>query len=538
MIWAAVLAGIAASAVTLWHMQRPRPPRIAISFSRFVPPLPAATSGKTRLALTVPRDLPTLFCLVLAALCAIWALLDADRLYRAQQPDHLGLRIVFDRSGSMAVADGPVSRFDSAMARLDLARQMVDGAGADGTCLEAVGVAGQIGPILAIGAGTPFPEADLAPMREGAEPALLLEAAALPAGDCALTHVLVLTDQPAVAGGLTERILLWDQVGAPVANAGIRSLSLLSGAFGQGAAELRVVGIASGGDVPAGLLLDGPAGALRLTVHGDPDVEGRWYAKGPYSGPGSYQARLTDGGGYDGDDLVVARIDRPAQIAVDWRLAGLSRPTVLTAGAEAAPLVTTADLLRPQDLSRPLLIAYPGFDGAAPRSGRQIGRFIEDDILFGALNFDAFEAALPTPWTGPLPPGFAPVMTDGSNAVLVARRERPFGLILPAPRLDLPETARNLSLTLFFAGLADLLALPPASQSLSWKDRSGADVVEAWRESRTDRALGTPADLAALTTTGTAQADLPIWPWAIAAALALVLAERLLRVARRHERLA
>lgn len=533
MIWAAGLVAASALAIALWHLQRPNPPRIAISFARFIPALPPAPSGRARIALTRPRDPLALLFLLLAAALTLWALLDADRLYRAAQPEHLGLRIVLDQSHSMTVPDGSATRYTRALQRIDEVRAAVEGSEAGTTCIEIIGVAAQIGPVLALGSGAP----GLPPLPEGGEPALLMEAALRPEGACVLTHVLILTDQPPVAGAPEGRQLLWDQIGAPVGNAGISDLSLMSGAFGRSTSELRIEGVTSALAVPSGLMLETPGGPMALTVHPDPAVAGQWYALAPYAGPGLYQAQLAPSDGYGGDDRAEARLERPEAAAVDWRLTALPRPTGLIEGLPGDPLVIDAAGLTPQDMSRPLLITYPGFD-AAPAPDRRIGPFREDHALFGALNFDALEAALPLAWPGPLPAGFAPVMTDATGGVLIARRALPFGLILPAPRPDLPEPARSLSLTLFFTGLSDLLTLPPQTQPLVWRDPSGTAISEAWRESRTGRPAGPPADLSRLTVTGGAQGALPVWPWALAAALAMALAERLLRLSHREGRVA
>lgn len=533
MIWAAAIVGASALAIVLWHMQRPKPPRIAISFVRFIPTLPPAPADRARIALTRPRDPLALLCMQIAAALAVWALLDAERLYRAARPDHLGLRIVLDQSHSMSIADGSLTRHARALQRIDEARAAVAGSEAGTTCIEITGVGAKIGPVQALGDGDP----GLTPLPEGGEPALLMEAAIRPDGACTLTHVLVLTDQPPVAGAPHGRQLLWDQIGGPIGNAGIRDLSLVPGAFGRSTAELRIAGVTSGVAVPRDLTLETPGGSMTLTVRPDPSVEGEWYALAPYAGPGLYRAQLAPGDGYGGDDQAEARLDRAEAVAVEWRTVTLALPAGLIEGTEGDPLVTDASRLTVLDLSRPLLITYPGFDLPSPGDHR-IGPFREDEVLFGALNFDALEAALPSAWPGPLPAGFAPVMTDSTGGVLIARRALPFGLMLPAPGADLPEPARSLSLTLFFSALSDLLSLPPQSQTLIWRDTSGEAIAEAWRESRTGRPAGAGADLSRLTVTGEVDGTLPVWPWALSGALLTVLAERLLRLSRREERVA
>ena len=428
MIWASAIVGASVLVIALWHMQRPKPPRIAISFVRFIPNLPPAPSGRARIALTRPSDPLALLCLLLAAALTLWALLDAERLYRAAQPDHLGLRIVLDQSHSMTVADGSLTRGTLAVQRIEEARAVVEGSGAGTTCIEITGVAAQIGPVLALGPSDPV----LLPLPEGGEPALLMEAARRPDGACTLTHVLVLTDQPPVAGASEGRQLLWDQIGAPIGNVGIRDISLLSGAFGRSTSELRIEGATSGIE---------PPDDLTLTVYPDPAVEGDWYALAPYAGPGLYRALLAPGDGYGGDDQAEARLDRQDAVAVEWRMPALSRPSGLVEGTAGDPLVTDAAGLIPKDMSRPLLITYLGF-ATNSLGDRRIGPFREDEVLFGLLNFDALEAALPTAWPGPLPAGFTPVMTDSGGGVLIAISDSTdqFPELISLWHCDFPET--------------------------------------------------------------------------------------------------
>src|SRR3989338_6907532 len=171
MIGAAAVRAISALAMLLWHMQKPRPRRIAISFARFVPPLPPAPAGWSRITLTRPRDLPALLCLLAAVGFGLWALLDAGRNHRAALPDHLGLRVVFDRSGSMAVADGGESRQTRALKQVEAARLVLANAGVGSLCIEMLGVGAAIGPALPLAMAGPLPADDMAPLSEGAEPA-------------------------------------------------------------------------------------------------------------------------------------------------------------------------------------------------------------------------------------------------------------------------------------------------------------------------------------------------------------------------------
>ena len=534
MIWAAAIIALAGLAILGWHMQRPRPRSMSVSFARFVPQLPMAPS-RARFALTWPRDGWALACLLVAAALAIWALLDGRREYQSSRPRHLGLRVVLDLSASMGVRDAGATRLAQALARLDKARRQVAGAGPKSDCLELVAVGAEPGAVQALPLAGDLPAALAGGLRhEGAEVGSLVAATMLPQMDCVLTHVLVLTDMPPVAMTAGEGVdVIWDQVGPPVGNAGIRQLQVMQSAFGQTTSEIRVEGVVSGQDLPGALVLDAPSGQQQLSIHPMPEAEGRWFATAAYAGPGKYAARLAAADGYDGDDKVVTQLQRPASLAVDWRLSDLARPAGLAEGGPGDLLVAEGDGLPADALARPVLLTYPGFSlGNQPG---HIGPFIEDAALLSMVSFDALEAAMPSAWPRPLPPGFAPALVDDAGGVLVARREQPKGLIAPAPVPGLPDPARSLSLTLFFSALADL-AMPEAQeQALEWRDGQGRIVANAWRESMTGRPLGPPADLHRLAQLSRVSTGAPFWPWLVLASLLALLAERLLRLARRSE---
>ena len=534
MIWAAAIIVLAGLAILGWHMQRPRPRNMAVSFARFIPQLPMAPS-RARFALAWPRDGWALACLLVAAALAIWALLDGRREYQSSRPRHLGLRVVLDLSASMGVQDGGITRLERALVRLEEARREVAEAGANSACLELVGAGAMPGAVQVLPLAGELPDTLAGGLRfEGAEVSSLVAAGLLPQADCALTHILVLTDMPPVMVAAGDGVdVIWDQVGAPVGNAGIRQLRLMQSAFGQTSSEIRVEGVVSGQDLPRELVLDGPSGQQRLPIYPMPETEGRWFATGAYAGPGEYAARLGAADGYDGDDKVVTQVQRPASVAVDWRLSALARPVGLAEGGSGDLLVADGDGLPPDALARPALLTYPGFTaGGQPR---HIGPFVEDPALLSLVSFDALEAAMPSAWPGPLPPGFAPVLVDDAGGVLVARREQPKGLIVPAPVPDLPDPARNLSLTLFFSALADLAVSETKEQALEWRDSQGGIVPDAWRESMIGRPLGSPADLHRLSQVSQVRMGAPFWPWLVLASLLALLAERLLRLVRRSE---
>lgn len=532
-VTALALVTLAAVATLLWHMQRPRPRKIAISFARFVPPLTPTPDSWHRIAFSWPRDLPALACLMAALGLIGWTLIDDSHRLRAAHPGHIGLRIVLDASHSMVVMDGNRTRYRRALDRIDTARSIVANAQADSLCLEITAVAAAAGPVLPLSAIGPLPTAlPPAPMPEGSMPAHLLDAAFSPDNTCSITHILVVTDAPR-PGAVPARdnvVLLWDQVGTPVANIGLHGLALDQAAFSLQPARLRIDGVTSGAEPPSGVQVEGPGDTRDAEVIPSPEADGRWSATTPFAGPGHYRITLPQVDGYDGDDVIEADITAPAALPVDWRLDDLPRPDALAQGSGL--LVAPHDAGAAADRTLPALFTYRGF--SASPSPLRIGAFLDDPPLLEVLSLDALESAMPAPFPEPLPPGFVPVLTDDQGGVIMARRlegpDQARGLLVPAPRTDLPEPARSLSVTLFFSALADIAAAPATRQDLLWRDRSGHEIANARLESMTARPLADPAELRLLVTTGTATRDAPLWPLLVVFALAALAAERGLRL--------
>lgn len=529
-----MLAGIA---ILLWHMQRPRPRRVAISFSRFVPPLTPAPGGWHRIALAWPRDTLALASLLGALALLAWALIDESRHLRASQSGHIGIRIVLDATHSMAAMDGDRSRFERALDQIETARRIVAEAGADSLCLEIASVGAGAGEALPLAVEGPLPAAlPSAPLLQGGEPARLLEAALVPDGACPITRRLVVTDTPfpGMASAANGVVLLWDQVGVPVPNIGLHGLALDQASLSPEPARLRIEGVASGMDAPHVVHIEGPGGARDVDVTRSLDTDGRWSATASFDGPGRYRVKLAGVDGYGGDDVVEAEIAAPARMPVDWRLGELPRPVPL---GSAPPGSESGLLVMPYDPATgthamPVLFTYPGFSATA--SPQRVGAFLDDPPLLDALNLDALEAAMPRPFPGSLPAGFVPVLTDEAGGVIVARRaetlDQARGLLVPTPRPDLPEPARSLSVTLFFSALAEMATPPAAAQSLIWLDRSGQAVSDARLESLTGRPLAPPAELQLLAAIDTAVVEAPLWPFLVMFALAALAAERGLRL--------
>ncbi|MGQ0566451.1 MAG: hypothetical protein ACT4OK_15465 [Gemmobacter sp.] len=519
---ALLLASAAGAGLLAWHMQRRAPLPLRLSFARLLPEPPVSEAPERRFALTLPLRSAGFWLRMLAVALAIAALmLDLDR--RAGAGDQgIGLRIVLDVTHSMGLPEGDGTRLDAAqsVAEAALAR-LPAAAGSAPTCAEAV--------IVGASAGAPGPVQDLARatvLPQGGEVSVLVAAAAAPVADCPLTHVLVLTDalRPATDWPEATPLLLWHQIGEPLPNSGLRGVTFAPPGLGRARAVLRIEVASHGDTAPPGAWLDGPGGRVPVPLDASADRDGLWLGEVAVAAGGPHLAGLDGGGAYGGDDRMAFDLPQVAGLALDWRLGDLPAPRGTT-GGPGALLVADLGGLAPQDLDRPLLATYPGWPGAA--QGGRIGAFVQDRALLSAINLDVFERLAPRPLQGALPPGFVPVLTDAAGAVHVARRSDPPGLIVPAPLRDGGET-EALSLSLFFAALADLAGRGQVTPAVEWRDAEGGTITDAARESDTARRLEPPPAPDLIAPRAMPAPEVPVWPLLALLALALLLAERAL----------
>ena len=525
---AAALALVAGLGALAWYLQRPAPRDLRLSFARLMPDPPKAPQPVPRLALALPvRSLPFWLHLlaVVLALAAIWA----DLRLRLAVPDpQIGLRIVLDVSHGMGTGAGGASRLDLAkVAARDEASAARAAAGTAPYCDEV------------ILAGRSLRRATLAEMdgaevlAEGADALVLLEAARQEAAGCAITHVTVLSDLPAPTAAWADDAptLRWVQVGDPVPNAAVTAARLVPPRLdGTPAALIVTVDTFGAMDVPV-LVVNGPGGEVRPALDPSLDRPGRFFGQVVPGAGGAHVARLEEGGTYGGDDRLVFGLTAPDAIVLDWRLPGVPLPRgVRPSGLGGLSVVPLAELASVSS-GAAVLAVYSGWAGT---KARDIGAFTEDEALLGAINLDVLERRMPAPISGPLPPGFVPVLTDAAGGVVLARRADPPGLIVPAPVRDADPDVTALSLTLFYSALQDLSGGGEVPLDLRWQTASGQTVAEAWKESDTARPLAPappPADYTARIAETAAQ---PVWPLLLLAALAAMLAERLWSLRRRR----
>jgi len=477
-------------------------------------------TAERRFALTVPLGSVAFWLRMLALLAALGVLMVDMNRRGAFGGQGIGLRIVLDVTHSMGLPQDGVTRLDAARILAEAASAQA--AGGQSVCSELVLVgANALAPMAVSG----LPDAVV--RAEGGDVATLVAAASAPVVDCPLTHVLVLTDarKPALDWAPDGPVFLWHQIGEPVANTGLRSVSFTPPGLGSGRAKIDLV-VAGFGDVPAPVVwLDGPGGRIPVTLQPSPDRDQVWLGDATPNGAGHYVAVLEAGGAYGGDDRLAFVLPEVEGLAVDWRLAGLAAPRgVQGSGRDGLLVVDLADV-GPEEWARPLLAVYPGW----PNGGQvgRIGAFVQDPALLAAINLDAFELNAPRPMSGPLPPGFTPVLTDNAGGVYIARRSNPLGLIVPAPLRDGGEV-EALSLTLFFTLLADLAGRGTMLPAMEWRDAQGQVIEGAALESDTARALDAAPPLSLISPRATPAQDVPVWPLLALIALVALMAERAL----------
>jgi hypothetical protein len=512
-----LIAALGAAALLGWHMQRPDPPRLQLSFARLLPDPPPQAGREPRFAWRLPLASPA-FWLRIAAMTLILAAM-ALAAVRVVLPGDagIGLRVLVDVTASMGLPDEGGTRLDQAKAIAAKVEEQARQAATAGFCAEVILVGGR--------AAKPAPLDQAAVLPEGGDPGILTQAALAAPTTCAITHALVLSDlpRPAVVWPEDAPTLIWDQVGPPVANAGLRGVIFRRPGLAAHTAALVIEVVKYGDGEDPKLWLDGPAGRAEAALTRASDRDAVWLAEVPFAGPGHYRAALQGGGAFGGDDRVDFDLTEADQVRLDWQVVGMPQPKgTLSGGGQDVWVGDVLDL--PVDTpGRALLVTYPGWRNGG--GAGQIGAFVEDAALLGTINLDVFETAGPQPFAGPLPAGFHPVLTDASGAVFVARRSIPPGILVPAPDLTKGDAVAALSLSLFFAALSDLTSNGHTQPDLHWVDPAGVDISDAWKESDTARPLAPEPDM---TIAPRVRAGLPtpLWPWLVVLALLMLVAER------------
>lgn len=532
-------------AIIAFHMVRPNTRRLLVSMSAHLEDPPASRAPRVKFSLSRPITSLRFWVRVLLALIALAAIWQNFKVPAFGREAVTSVRFVLDLSPSMDVRDAAGTR------RLDLALAEVQRA-SDWVAREAVVLDEEICVDVALAAGAGAPR--LVPLaafdlemaeigREGMAPSRLLDALSLTSerGCPSAGKAVVFTDLPQTSLGTDIGLenSLWVQVGAPVFNAGIEAVEVTGGGLGGQDATLHMRAAVYGErpDNPSVSII-GPFGTTTVDLSPDPGREGGWTAQLETPEPGDYTFELLDGGAYPGDDRVAISVAALDRVSVDWQLTGFPKPAALEQVNGTGLLVVSLDQLGDDLPDRSFVAVYAGFD---PRSGRQIGPFLDHHPLLNGINLDAFETFAPSHAPGALAAtsNMDAVMRGGAPGALpepwIMARDFPPSAIIPFDPFS-DAQSRSLSFQLlanalrFASGLEQERLLP-----LRYVSADGRAITNPVFEAQTARPLAERPDVAAVSLSSPPEKVLDdveneasLVPWLLLIVLALACVERVI----------
>lgn len=534
MIW--LLFGFGFGGWLLVHMTRPYAQKYRISAAQFFRDLPPPQEKQPRFRLTVPLRSPS-FWLQLAWWLLVWAaLMFMHRKVDVGGRAASGVWLMMDTSASMTVPTENGSRFDKALvsaegvtlqlkamdslpcirlSAFDLTRRDLLN---DAAPTEVSGVLASLAPRLH--------DTTLNVVRQ-----VWRQIEQGPEGDCAMTHLVVITDRPApdwtfeVADGR----LLWIDVAEPRNNIGFVDLEAARDPLSGETRALTISSLAYGKPpVDALLKISGPDGQSLpqqpLSFSREGTARNRFVPKRP----GAYLFELVPGGDYAFDDRLVIQVPPAEGLQVDWQLNDRTLPQVagwqITSEDPDLRVLPIGALETAQNN-----VTIPSLYLAdQPAERRNIRDFQEDDILLADINFDVLERQAFATFS--LPTGFEPVIRADNGQVWMARRSEPPALALSlGPRFGSSDAAK-LSMLAFFNSLRWLLTAPHGdiAPRLAPRDAESVRLTLGSGEGDTSRQALSTGDLAYLTGERQIAAQQPLWPTLVALAAVLFALERVL----------
>lgn len=355
---------------------------------------------------------------------------------------------------------------------------------------------------------------------------------------CEITHIVVLSDQPAPEW-LGEKGMLpviWRDVAAVVDNTGFTRLEAmrhpLTGMVGHIEIEISAFGAAPQNVQLQIQLPDGTTLQRQSNWRSD----NVWVDKLSPTQPGLYFLRLSPGGVYKFDDDVAVEITEAQSIRVDWgapdrSLLDLLKATGAWVEDKRNPQLRVVTRLVEGD-AVPTLIVGSGYTGS-PRAGRQISDFYEPSSLLSDLNLDVVESA----GTGgiELPPGFEPVLrwTDGN--VWLAQRTVPPAAYVPGLPTGKDDNLGRLSMTVFFNAVRWLMQTRPLPELYTLTTPAlplpqGNRIAMHEGEGNTTLKPISRGSFDDIQPGGNRAAKQPAWPPLVALALMFLMLERVLSV--------
>lgn len=283
---------------------------------------------------------------------------------------------------------------------------------------------------------------------------------------CLVTHIVVVSDLPAPDWVSRQEAvqIIWRDIGKKVYNIGFTGIqpsrNPLTGLVRQLGVEVTAYGAP-----PADAVIDvtGPDGRSVMNQVLTWQDDKTWSGRFSPEIPGRYRMRVSPGGAYLYDDVIVIDVGDEQKIRVDWRLPDrrLFRQLGWVEDKVAPHFIVTSQL--PVECKGSTFVVGGGY-GEKRKGEYDIRDFIEGSPLIADVNFDAVESL---ELSGiELPDGFSPVLRGTDGRVWLALRDDPVCPCVYVPGLPTgtDDVLGRFSATVFFNGLRWLLrerTLPP-----------------------------------------------------------------------------
>lgn len=548
---ALLMAGLIVGLV-VFYLTRPYFRRINLSASRFVQPSPANRAADRRFSLRSLLLSPPFYLQLLVLVIALLAfLLPACR--DAGATTGIALAVAIDTSASMTTTEGDATRYDLALAEADrLAAALTQLPAGQLTCLEAYAfdderrplgatTPGALPALLAGVAPRPLPT-DLPLLRSLAEP--------VEGHDCPLTHLIVLTDQPApewVEKTPLGANLIWRGVGQPVTNVGLLSLEYTQAVQFGGVGNVLVEVAAYAADGPPAtttLRITDPSGQVW------PDRIIDWAQPGSNrlllspTVSGRYRLELVPGDAYAYDDMALIDVEIPEGVRVDWRLSDRTFPDAMgwRLGDGPVDLRVVGYVADPPTLlgrlaeDVPTLIVGDAYRRAP--SPARVDFFVEAHPLLADLNFDVAESLAIAGVSLAEETQLDPVLAGDSGpepraAVWLAVRQSPPAAYVPGLPDNSDPNLGAFSLTVFLNAVRWLLqAREPAAlftpTTTDQPEPAGTRLALHRGEGDTARPADSVGDFTDLRPGAVVAEGSPVWPMIVALLAVVLLIERAL----------
>lgn len=530
----AILLGFAIGGLVLLYLTRQRFDPLQISAARFFADLPTANELSPQLRLQNLLLSPP-FYLQLAVLLLLLSAVLYQRGCVATTPHTLGVWFLVDTSASMETQQAGTTRAEVAREKLSEALTQIDAArDQDTLCLrlstfdmelnDLVKSAQNTAPIFAARENVvPRPlGTDLTELRT-----TLIEQQA----ECPITHLYIISDQPAPEWMLTQTtpLVIWQDVSEAVANVGFTTIEAAKNPL-TGLVQTIYLEVARHGEVEQSTVrVTDPIGNILTEQNVSWNQANRKQVQFTPIAAGIYMAEVLEGDAYTHDDAVTLQVNDTERIRVDWQLEDEQWLDLLGWEIErTAPQLRVAPLNTPLDTVPTLLIGT-----STPSTEPQPIAFFDDSSeLLNDLNLD-FAEQLGLGGIA-LPEGFRPILSTPSG-VWLAQRDTPAAAYVPTlPTFPITNDAEAFTATMFFNALRWLLQGEPAQPlftltSPEKPEPSTTHLVLHVGEGNTSHSADTIAlNQPSLTPVTIDQAEEPLWPRLLAAVAGVLFVERTL----------